>query len=71
VGAFGFGIAGLEISHLAVEQRGRERSKALACKVIAYGANVVINTEDLLDHDNRAFGRPFRVSAVSSEVGAI
>ena len=60
-------IAALEIAHEAVEHRRRHRHIAERRQPVADRADVVIDAENLLHHDQAALRRAFRIGAVGAE----
>ena len=51
-----------------VEDRRRDRNVAGVSAIIGDGADVVVHAEDFLDHDDRAFWRARRISAVGAKL---
>ena len=60
-------IAGFEIAHEAVEHRGRDRDIAERGETIADRADVMVDAENLLHHDQAALRLALRIGAIGAE----
>src|ERR1019366_1178383 len=60
-------IAALEIAHEAVEHRGRHRLIAERGQPVADRADVMVDAENFLHHDQPTLGRALRIGAVGAE----
>ena len=68
IGNFVGRIAAFEVAYETVEHRGRHRYIAERGQPVADRANVVIDTENFLHHDQPAFRRACRIGAVGAEL---
>ncbi len=62
------GVAGLEVLHLPVEQRRGDSGVAVSRQPVADCADVMVDAENLLDHDDPALGGPGRIGAISAQL---
>src|SRR5262245_34718279 len=64
-------IAGLEVAHLAVEQRRRHGDVAFGREAVAHAADVMIDAENFLDDHHPADGLAARFGAIGTKAVAI
>jgi hypothetical protein len=60
-------IAAFEIAHETVEHRRRHRDIAERRQPVAHRADVVVDAENLLHHDQPALRRALRIGAIGAE----
>ena len=60
-------IAAFEVAHETVEHRRRHRDITERRQPVAHRADVVIDAENLLHHDQAAFRRALRIGAIGAE----